>query len=142
MAVTPQIITAGVRQLQRDLTAMVPGSRLELVSVIAWAVEPIAARARQRMPLGDSRVSAGSGSAHIRDTIKGAAAGTRGRVYSRHPGAKPHEFGLTIAPKGAPITMPKREMVYGAIAQLRPVVIERMDYGVARLARRHGFRGP
>lgn len=141
MAVTPQIIAAGIRALQRDLVAMVPDARMELTSVIAWAVEPIAARARARMPLGDGRASAGSGAAHIRDTIKGSAAGTVGRVGSRHPGAKPHEFGLTIAPKGAPITMPKREMIYGAVRELRPVVIARMDRGITRLAHRHGFHG-
>lgn len=135
----PVIITAGIARLRRDFEAMIPEARGEVRQVIRSAVQPVAAAARRRMPLGDDRVSAGASSAHIRDTIVGRVRGDRGVVMTRHPGARANEFGDTISPKGAPITLPERSMLRGALTQQAPVVIRAIEVGFERLARRHGF---
>lgn len=135
----PVIYTAGIARLRRDFEAMIPEARGEVRRIVRYAVQPVAAMARRRMPLGDDRVSAGASSAHIRDTIVGRVRGNRGIVTTRHPGARANEFGDTIAPKGAPITLPERSMLRGALTEAAPLVIRRLEFGFGQLSRRHGF---
>lgn len=139
MAVTPIIATGGIRKLQRDLKAMVPGAVVEMRQTIKGALAPMlrvakeqAYKRRQTGELGDAWIA--------------SVRGTSGALRNRLPQARPLEFGGTIAPKGTPISLaPATNMVYGpggAIEEGKHETERGLLLGFERLSRRNGFTGP
>lgn len=138
MPVTPQILTLGLRNLQRDLRAMVPGAEVETRLVVKSALRPMQRVAITQSP-GTHRTIGGRWTISMR--------GSSGALTNRHPGARPWEFGghITPNPERQPggITFRAAHMVYGpggAIEETRDDVERNLLMGFQRLAREHGWR--
>lgn len=120
----------GLRKFRRDIKAMDDGLPKEASAILKGAAQVVAAEARSRAPRGTGALAA---------SIKAASAGDRALVRVGVPYAAVHEFGGTIRPRGAAITIRKRAMVYGAIAHKRADVERIILRGFDGLARRHGW---
>jgi len=61
-------------------------------------------------------------------------------VYTISPYGAVHEFGGTIKPRGVPITIPRRRMIYGAIDARREGIEEELGGLLDVIAATNGFR--
>lgn len=138
MPVRPVILTAGLRELQRDFKAMIPEANVEIRQTIKGSLEPMVkiaqAQANKRRQTGE-----------LADTWRAVARGASGALINRLPQAAPLEFGGTIAPKGTPISLaPKMNMVYGpggAVQKGKAITEQLLETGFERIVHRHGFSG-
>jgi len=117
----------------RDFRAMAAGAGIEVRRVVKDSLDPMVAAAKRQAP--------GTG-VTIGGPWRSQMSGDSGKIENTHPGAGPHEFGGTIAPRGVPITFEKAHMVYGpggALEATKGDMIGGLIAGFERLARRHGW---
>lgn len=126
----PGIRVVGYRDTLRALNRVDKQLRKDTVKALREAAKPVLADARQHTPV---RTGALASSLRISVTGRGASIG------SRLPQAPVHEFGGTIRPKGAPITIARREMVTGAVARHATRIEEAVVRAFDLVARRNGF---
>lgn len=135
MAVTPIIVTSGIRKMQAQLRAMNPDMARETRVVVKEAVQPMVRTARDQ---GHKRRQTGELGDRWHARMRGATA----TLSNTLPQVGPHEFGGTIAPRGVPITFEAAHMVYGpggAIAEGKKEAERRLLVGFGAFAGRHGF---
>lgn len=133
MAGSPAIVTLGLRELQRDLKVMMPGTALELRLVVKSALEPM-----RRVAVSQSPGSHRTIGSRWRASMRGA----NGALTNTHPGVRPHEFGGIIRPRGAPITIEATHMIYGpggAMEEGKDETEKGLLAGFERLARSNGW---
>jgi hypothetical protein len=123
---TTAVATTALRQ---DLEALQIGLGRELTALKRSAAETLARSTRANTPLGPGPQSPHDALPHIRDTITARAAG----VVSTHPAALVHEFGGTIAPRGVPIRIPRREMAARALRENATQIERDLAAAVERL---------
>lgn len=121
----------GLADLRRDLRKMQPEARKEVTRalragavVVAAAARPLAARRTGRLASG-FRPGASGNTAFVRNPV---------------PYAAVHEFGGTISPRGAPITIRPQPAVTRALDLSADAVVEKVGDGLDSVVSRHGWR--
>lgn len=114
----------GADEFARDLESFRLGLGRKVRDAITKAAGPIATLTGRLTPRGPGPTSPTRPSApgrrndnplpHIADTMAATATPSGAAILSRHPGAPVTEYGGTIAPNGAPITIKPAEMAHKA----------------------------
>jgi len=122
----------GLRDLQRDLKQLQPDARREVTrslkegaTIVARAAGPLAARGSTGTLAGGFRASASQ---------------MRASVRNRVPYAGVHEFGGTIKPRGAPITIRATPAATRALEANEERIVDAIGDAVMDAATRLGWR--
>lgn len=137
MAVAPQVGLVGARSLRRDLNRMIPGTGKLVTGVLRETIQPLAADARSRAPVGTGENDPHPG--QLRDRLRGVAYSTNASIRDTLPYAPVHEFGGTIRPKGTPIKIEGKHFVYDAIDAQKDDIIAKLTEAFGPWARRYGW---
>lgn len=139
MASTIRTSLQNVNELRADLDAVRIGLGRELSQVLKEGAGLAATAAQPLTPydvLHDDTRKDGLG--HIRDSLYAIAlGGSVAAVASRHPGAVVHEYGGTIAPKGEPIQIKRREMAHTAGHAELGAIEDLLERRISALIRQH-----
>lgn len=123
----------GLAELRKSLSATDKGALKEVQAITKRAAGVVLSRAEvnARAFRRTGRL-AGSG--------KASTSGTKGVVRFTVPYAKVHEYGGTIAPRGTPIKIKRREFVGHALDSEQERVLETFARGFDDLAKRSGWK--
>lgn len=128
----PKIHIEGLKELQRDLRKMEPDARKELRQELRKGAGTVARAAGPYAPVGAT--------GKLSESYKPGATNRGAYVRSRLPYAGVHEYGGTIRPKGAPITIRASEPIRKAIDAKANQVVDEIADGIMRVAKRHGWK--
>lgn len=136
----PAVQIEGLSAFRRALKEVSPDAEKEFVRTIRTYATRARDRARSRTP-----VQTGA----LRKSIKHSVTKTQGAVYSNSPYARAHEWGTTgdsrsqVKPNGAPIKIPKSQMVGNAVYFYRTALGYELANLVNKTARANGIEaGP
>jgi len=122
----------GLRDLQRDLKQLQPDARREVTKALKQGAEVVA---RAAGPLA-AKGSTGKLAAGFRP----GASQMRAVVRNRVPYAAVHEFGGTIRPRGAPITIRSTPAATRALQSNEERIVDAVGDAVMEAATRLGWR--
>ena len=125
------VAVEGLAQLRTSLRAIDRDALKEVQSVTKRAAEIVAVQSRTNAPHKTGKLSA---------SIKARTSGNKGIVGSKLPYAKVHEFGGTIAPKGAPITIKASRYIDRALESKSDEVARELETGLDQVLTRHGWK--
>jgi phage gpG-like protein len=120
----------GLAELRRDLRKMQPDTLKEMRSELKAAAVIVAVASR---PLAARR------SGTLAASFRPGTAGNTAFVRSRLPYAAVHEFGGTIRPKGAPITIKAQPAPTRALEAATDRIVDSIGDGIERVAGRNGW---
>lgn len=119
-----------LREAIDDVEAVADGLGKALAEGIAQDAQPLLATAKELTPLTSIqrpivKAPAGSNDAtldHVREMLEVAVLGGAIVIIAGHPGAKVHEWGGTIQPRGIPIKFTERAMTRRAAVRHLPEI--------------------
>jgi phage gpG-like protein len=120
----------GLAELRRDLRKMQPDTLKEMRGELKAAAAIVAVASR---PLAAHRSGA------LAASFRPGTAGNTAFVRSRLPYAAVHEFGGTIRPKGAPITIKPHPAPTRALEAAADRIVDSIGDGIERVAGRNGW---
>jgi hypothetical protein len=120
----------GLADLRRDLKRLAPDVLPEIRGALKDAADLVASKARANAPRASGALAA---------SIRSGTAGNAGVVRSRLPYAKVHEYGGTIRPRGAPITIHRAQFVGRALTSTEDRIVESLADSINAVASRHGW---
>lgn len=121
----------GLKALRASLRAVDRGALREVQKVTKAAAQIVAEEAGRNAPRRSGRLSA---------SLRGTTQGASGIVRSPLPYANVQEYGGTIHPRGAPITIKRSAYVHRALDAKADQVGRALADGFDRLARAQGWR--
>lgn len=127
----PKIKIAGLKELQRDLRRMQPAAAKDMRSELRQGALTVARAAGPYTPVKSGKLAA---------SYKPGATNRGAFVRSRLPYAGIHEYGGTISPKGATITIRESAPIRKAIDAKADSIVNDIADGIQRVAKRHGWR--
>lgn len=140
----------GADEFARDLESFRLGLGRKVRDAIRRAAEPVATLTGRLTPRGSGPTTPTRPSApgrrndnalsHIADTMAATATPRGAAILTRHPGGPVTEYGGTIAPNGAPITIKRAEMAHKAGEEKRGDMERDVARALDELAAEHGLR--
>ncbi len=125
------IRTTGLGALNRSLNRISRESRRQSVGRLREIARRVRGTAQSKAPVQTGR---------LRGSLRYSASNRGAAITSTLPYAPVHEYGGTISPRGAPITIPERRFVGRAIQQDARRIEEQVGDLLDGIARRNGFR--
>lgn len=126
-----EVYVKGLAELRRDLRRTDKEALKGVQAATRAAAKIVAGEAGRIAPRQTGELAAG---------YKGTTKGNRGIVYSTVPYAPVFEWGGTIAPRGAPISIRAEQPIGRALAAKQDEIIEAIGDGIEAAAGRTGWR--